>query len=67
MATGTLRWFNVKKNLGFITQDLGGVDVVLDLKSFTWKELDTLIVGARVEYTYIEDKGICVATSARLI
>jgi cold shock CspA family protein len=67
MATGTLRWFNVKKNLGFITQDLGGEEVVLDLKFFTWKELDTLIVGARVEYTYIEDIGICVATSARLI
>ncbi len=56
MATGTVKWFNVRKHYGFIEQDGGGKDVFMHesgVVSGTVKE------GDRVEFEVKQDeKGL---------
>ena len=49
MATGTVKWFNDAKGLGFITQE-GGEDVFVHYSAVQAQGFKSLAEGDRVEF-----------------
>ncbi|MFO1183494.1 MAG: cold-shock protein [Bauldia sp.] len=50
MATGTVKFFNVDKGFGFITQDGGGADVFVHISELTRSGIGTLREGQKVSF-----------------
>lgn len=49
MAEGAVKWFNVEKGYGFITQD-GGQDLFVHFSSINMQGFKTLAEGDRVSF-----------------
>ncbi|OLZ61195.1 cold-shock protein [Streptomyces sp. IMTB 2501] len=50
MATGTVKWFNVDKGFGFITQDGGGPDLFVHFSAIQTRGFKELHENDRVTY-----------------
>ena len=50
MATGTVKWFNDAKGLGFITPDEGGEDLFAHFSATQSNGFKTLTEGQRVTF-----------------
>jgi len=50
MATGHVKWFNVKKGFGFITPDLGPRDVFVHVTAIKRSGLGGIADGQRFEF-----------------
>ena len=56
MATGWVKWFDIKKGYGFITPEDGGEDVFVHIKAVHKAGYTDLLRGARVSYDLIKDR-----------
>jgi len=56
MATGTVKWFNTTKGLGFIQPDQGGTDVFVHISAVQRAGLATLDEGQKVSYEIVQDR-----------
>ena len=50
MASGAVKWFDVRKGFGFITPDLGPRDVFVHASAIAAAGLDNLAPGDRVDF-----------------
>ncbi|MDR5785209.1 cold-shock protein [Caballeronia sp. LP003] len=50
MATGTVKWFNDAKGLGFITPDAGGEDLFAHFSEIQTNGFKSLAEGQKVTY-----------------
>ncbi|MGX7576559.1 cold-shock protein [Candidatus Vidania fulgoroideorum] len=50
MLTGTVKWFNDSKGFGFITPDIGGVDLFAHFSEIKVKGFKSLQENQRVSY-----------------
>ena len=58
MASGTVKWFNPTKGLGFIQPDGGGgKDVFVHISAVERAGLSTLNEGQKVDYEIVSDRG----------
>ena len=55
MVNGTVKWFNDKKGVGFISQE-NGDDVFVHHSSIRCKGFKTLFAGDKVEFEIDEDR-----------
>lgn len=66
MPTGTVKWFDVKKGFGFITQEGTEEDVFVHYSSITGDGFRKLKHGETVEYEVTRgDKGLHAASVMR--
>ena len=56
MTTGTVKWFNATKGLGFIQPDNGGKDAFVHISAIERAGLGTLNEGQKVEYELVTDR-----------
>ena len=49
-ATGTVKWFNADKGLGFISQDNGGADVFVHFRAIVSDGYKSLAEGQKVSF-----------------
>ena len=66
MATGTVKWFNPVKGIGFIQPDQGGRDVFVHISAVERAGLSTLNEGAKVSYEEKENRGKSSAANLRV-
>ncbi len=50
MNNGTVKWFNVEKGFGFISNDMGGEDVFVHFSSIIGEGYKSLDEGQKVTY-----------------
>jgi cold shock CspA family protein len=50
MATGAVKWYDIKKGFGFITPDHGPRDVFIHASALLPAGVETLVPGQRVEF-----------------
>jgi len=50
MATGVVKWYDLKKGFGFITPDHGPRDVFVHVSALANAGLESLTPGQRVEF-----------------
>ncbi len=50
MTTGTVKWFNSEKGLGFIVQDGGGPDVFAHYSNINAQGFRELVEGQQVQF-----------------
>lgn len=56
--TGTVKWFNESKGIGFITPDNGGQDVFVHFSAIGANGFKTLTPGQKVKFDTVPgDKG----------
>jgi cold shock CspA family protein len=55
MASGAVKWFDVKKGYGFITPDLGPRDVFVHVSALNAAGLARLVPGQRVDFELAQD------------
>jgi cold shock protein len=55
MPTGTVKWFNTQKGLGFIAQDSGGPDAFVHVSAVQRAGLQGLSEGQRGAYDLVHD------------
>ena len=58
MATGTVKWFNATKGLGFIQPDGGGADVFVHISAVERAGMRELNEGQKIAYEVVADKRI---------
>lgn len=56
MPTGTVKFFNVQKGYGFISQDAGGQDVFVHVSAVERAGLHTLVEGQKVSFEIVQDR-----------
>lgn len=56
MATGTVKWFNLQKDFGFIQPDQGGADVFVHISAVERAGLRGLDEGQKVSYELVQDQ-----------
>ena len=56
MATGTVKWFNGQKGLGFIAPDDGGQDVFVHISAVERAGLSGLAEGQKISYEVQVDR-----------
>ena len=56
MATGTVKWFNGQKGLGFIQPADGGPDVFVHISAVERAGLHGLNDGQKISYELVADK-----------
>jgi CspA family cold shock protein len=66
VATGTVKWFNPAKGLGFIQPDSGGKDVFVHISAVEKAGLSSLNEGAKVSYEEKENRGKTSAENLRV-
>jgi CspA family cold shock protein len=54
MPAGIVKWFNVEKGFGFITQDSGGPDVYAHYANIASSGEHELLEGHKVEFDIVE-------------
>jgi CspA family cold shock protein len=57
MATGTVKFFNTQKGLGFIRPSDGSKDVFVHISAVQRAGLTTLVEGQKVSYEVITERG----------
>ena len=57
MATGTVKWFNPTKGVGFIQPDTGGADVFVHISAVERAGLRTLNENQKISYELVTEKG----------
>ena len=66
MNTGTVKWFNSEKGVGFITKDTGG-DLFVHFSAIQGSGFKSLEEGAKVSFDIVEsDRGEQAANVAAL-
>jgi CspA family cold shock protein len=50
MATGTVKWFNVRKGYGFIEPDTGGKDVFVHISAVERAGMSELREGQKISF-----------------
>jgi CspA family cold shock protein len=50
MATGTVKWFNVRKGYGFIEPDAGGKDVFVHISAVERAGMNELREGQKISF-----------------
>lgn len=50
MATGTVKWFNVRKGYGFIEPDAGGKDVFVHISAVERAGMSELREGQKISF-----------------
>ena len=55
MATGTVKWFNATKGLGFIQPDDGGTDVFVHISAVERAGMHSLNDGQKINYEMVRD------------
>ncbi len=59
MATGTVKWFNPQKGVGFITPDDGGKDVFVHITAVERAGMGPLVEGQKINFEVIsEPRGL---------
>ena len=56
MATGTVKWFNLKKGFGFIVPDNGGADVFVHISAVEKSGLNGLNEGQKLSFELAPDR-----------
>ncbi|MHC4871946.1 MAG: cold-shock protein [Planctomycetota bacterium] len=67
MATGTVKWFNIKKGFGFISPDEGGDDLFVHASEVNSDGFATLDEGAKVNFEIGEGKKGPCATNVSVV
>ena len=62
MATGTVKFFNTTKGVGFIQPDDGGNDVFVHVTAVQAAGMQTLSEGQKVNYSVTMERGKPAAT-----
>ena len=57
MATGTVKFFDVKKGFGFIKPEDGAKDVFVHISAVEQAGLATLTEGQRVDFDVVTERG----------
>ncbi|UCG74246.1 MAG: cold-shock protein [Chromatiales bacterium] len=57
MATGTVKFFDVKKGFGFIQPEDGAKDVFVHISAVEQAGLATLTEGQRVDFDVVTERG----------
>ena len=66
MATGTVKWFNAQKGIGFIQPQDGGKDVFLHITAVQAAGLNGVDEGQKVTYEVVTERGKQAAANLRL-
>ena len=67
-VTGIVKWFNVEKGFGFITQDNGGADVFVHFRAIASEGFKTLAEGQKVSFEVEQgQKGLQAANVVALL
>ena len=56
MTTGTVKWFNATKGIGFIAPDDGGKDACVHISAVERAGLSVLSEGQKVEFEIVADR-----------
>ncbi|OJV02570.1 MAG: cold-shock protein [Shinella sp. 65-6] len=56
MNTGTVKWFNSTKGVGFIAPDNGATDVFVHISAIERAGLNSLVEGQKVSYDVVQDR-----------
>ena len=56
MSTGTVKWFNSQKGLGFIQPDDGGKDVFVHISAVERAGMRNLNEGQKISYEIFADR-----------
>ena len=67
MATGKIKWFDVKKGFGFITPDEGGKDAFLHVSALQAANISSVTDGQAVSFELTEQRGKQAASEIQLI
>ena len=67
MATGTVKWFNSQKGLGFIQPDDGGKDVFVHISAVERAGMHGLNEGQKVSYEVIADRKTGKSSAQNLV
>lgn len=66
--TGTVKWFDTKKNFGFITpDDSNRQDVFVHISALEQSGLSTLREGQRVQFELFEKNGKVSASKLKVV
>ena len=66
MATGTVKWFNAQKAIGFIQPQDGSKDVFVHITAVQAAGLDALNDGQKVSYEVVRERGKEAAANLKL-
>ena len=67
MAQGKIKWFDPKKEYGFITPDDGSKDAFLHISALEKAGINQLEVGQAVTYELAEQRGKQSATEIKIV
>ena len=67
MATGTVKWFNATKGLGFIAPSDGGKDVFVHISAVERAGMDTLKDGQKVSFDVVTERGKTAASNLKAV
>ena len=57
MSTGTVKWFNMQKDYGFIAPENGGADVFVHITAVEKAGFRTLNENEKIAYDLLSEKG----------
>ena len=67
MASGKVKWFNLKKGYGFIQPEEGDKDIFVHISALQNSGIRNLFEDQNVEYDVAEEKGKVSAVNIKLI
>jgi len=66
MAAGTVKWFNIDKDFGFIQPQDGGKDVFVHITALQAAGISGLNDGQKVTYDVVTERGKQAAANLKL-